>query len=58
MDCHISTPPANIVSHMVQELVSVTFISVAENSLNTKLLHFLSGEWWELRKDHWIETEI
>ena len=44
MDCHIGTPPANIVSHMVQELVSVTFISVAENSLNTKLLHFLPAE--------------
>ena len=44
MNGYISAPPANIVRRMVQELVSIAFISVAEYSLNTKLLHFLSAE--------------
>ena len=44
MDCHISPPSADIISHMVQELVSITFLSVAQNRLNTKLLHSLSAE--------------
>ena len=51
MDCHISTPPADIISDMVQELVSVTFLSVAQNSLNTKLLHFLSAEKERIKKN-------
>ena len=44
MNGYIGTPPADIVRSMVQELVSIAFISVAEYSLDTKLLHFLSAE--------------
>ena len=54
MNGYISTPPADIVRSMVQELVSIAFISVAEYSLNTKLLHFLSAE----KKIKNIEIEI
>ena len=47
---HIGAPPANVVRRMVQELVSIAFISVAEDSLNTKVLHFLSARVVRIKK--------
>ena len=49
MDGNIRASPGNIICSVVQELVSVTFISVAQNSLHAELLHSLSAE-EELKK--------
>ena len=57
MNGHIGAPSANIIRCMVQELVSIAFLSVAEYRLNTKLLHFLSAE-RELKKINEIEIKL